>query len=203
MLAELPSYTQIFQELLGDLYDNLSDRVRRLRLLVALDDDFGGRGIFVPGGHTTYNAYVEARSSFVGGNFIATVLLCQALTENLLAAHLHIDGISRGIHEGRFVSDNHLPSKITLKDTVRRCRENGLLSEKDEADIWRLTELRNPLSHYRHHDDPQRLDRRAMDQRVHELDILEEDARFAIATVIGILGKPEFAMSRRQTMGDE
>lgn len=41
------------------------------------------------GGSPAWHAWVEARSSFVHGNFVATVLLCQGLMKQLLAAYLH------------------------------------------------------------------------------------------------------------------
>ncbi len=37
---------------------------------------------------SAYSAWMEARSSFVNGNYIATVMLCQGLAEQMLASHL-------------------------------------------------------------------------------------------------------------------
>jgi hypothetical protein len=55
--------------------------------------DLGGQmvrsGTMICGGHAAYHARAEARSSFVHGNYVATILLCQGLVEYLLAAYLH------------------------------------------------------------------------------------------------------------------
>jgi len=66
----------------------LLGKVRRFRYLHDLGEE-NGRRTMLFGGHVTYNAWIEARSSFVHGNYVATVLLCQSLIENLLAAFLH------------------------------------------------------------------------------------------------------------------
>ncbi len=92
VLGELPSYTQVFRALLGELYDDLPGRVSRLKLLAALDEDFGGSGVMLPGGHPTYLAYIEARSAFVSGAYLSVILLAQALVENLFGTHLVLDG---------------------------------------------------------------------------------------------------------------
>jgi len=38
----------------------------------------------LPGGQVAFAAWVEAKSSFVHGNYVATVLLCQSLAEQVL-----------------------------------------------------------------------------------------------------------------------
>jgi hypothetical protein len=72
--------------LLADLHDDLQGKVTRSHYLSDLSDDLGSHRTMLFGGHVTYNAWIEARSSFVHGNYVATVLLCQSLVENLLAA---------------------------------------------------------------------------------------------------------------------
>ena len=54
---------------------------------------------------TAIAAWSEARSCFVHGNFVATVLLCQGLAEQVLAAHLAI-----GIH------GEEIPNRISFPD---------------------------------------------------------------------------------------
>src|SRR4051812_37357556 len=78
----------IMQFLLEDLHDDLLGKVQRFHYLNDLGEK-NGRRTMLFGGQMTYNAWVEARSSFVHGNYVATVLLCQSLIENLLAAFLH------------------------------------------------------------------------------------------------------------------
>lgn len=66
------------------------------------------------------------RSSFVHGNYVATVLLCQSLVENPLAAFLH----------GGMLDE--LPSRIHFEETLRRCRAEGLLTDEDVIELKKL-----------------------------------------------------------------
>jgi hypothetical protein len=91
---------------------------------------------------------VAARTSFVHGNFIATVLLCQSLAEHLLAAHLNM-----------FERDR-LPGRIAFQETLKRCVAARIISSEDEGDLRHLMGLRNPLSHFRDINDPNSLSRR-------------------------------------------
>src|SRR5581483_1200033 len=78
----------LVRHLLADLHDDLIEKVARFRQLIDLGLQMGRRTMIF-GGHAAHHAWIEARSSFVHGNYAATVLLCQSLVENLLAAFLH------------------------------------------------------------------------------------------------------------------
>lgn len=143
------------------------------------------------GGHTTEAAWTEARSSFVHGNFAATVLLCQALVENLLAAFLH---------DGLLMDD--LPPRVRFEETLNRCRARNLITEEDGRDLKRLMALRNPLCHFRPVSDSQSLDGRALASGLHAQTIIERDAAFAIISVVRILAKPSFAIGSGLTVVD-
>ena len=82
------------RQLVAELHDDLSGKVTRFRLLTDLATDLESQGTFMPGGQSAYLAWIEARSSFVHGNFVATIQLCQGLLEHLLAAFLHL--VDRG-----------------------------------------------------------------------------------------------------------
>lgn len=198
MLEQLPSEGQAAQAYLAGVVGDLPSRIARLRILWALDDDFGGSECLIPGGEVAYRAYAEARDTFVSGNFLSTVLLSQSLIENLLGGHLVIDEISREIHGRPARATKLLNPRPSMKDLLEHSTVAGVLSEHDVKNIGRLMELRNPLTHYRETNDPQNLTRRAMNCRVHPEQIMFEDARFAIETVIAILGKSEFAIGRRK-----
>lgn len=88
-LFSLTSDLDIFRHLLADLHNDMPDRVSRLRYLIDLGADLGSQGTMLFGGYAALSAWSEARSSFVNGNYVATILLCQSLIENLLAAFLH------------------------------------------------------------------------------------------------------------------
>src|SRR6516225_3832406 len=144
--------------LLKDLHDDLPSRVERLRYVFDLSAAMGTGGTMIFGGSTALHAYEEARGSFVHGNYIATIMLCQSLLENLLADLLYAAG-------------NELPPKIHFSETLRRCRAKGVLSLEDSASVERLANLRNPLSHLRNVNNSSNLTRRSMnaDQEVSDV----------------------------------
>jgi hypothetical protein len=137
----------------------------------------------LPGGETTHAAWTEARTSFIHGNYVATVLLCQGLAEHILAAHLAL-GIDR---EG-------LPNRVSFHETVLRSIASNLITERDAEDLRRLMTLRNPLSHYRSINDPSNLSRRVLDTKVSAESHLRSDANFAISMAIRLLALPAFRL---------
>jgi hypothetical protein len=182
LLSDL-SDLDFVRHLLADLHDDLREKVGRFRMLTDLGSEMGRSGTMIFGGHAAYHAWVEARSSFVHGNFVATVLLCQGLVENLLAAYLHA---------GLLIDD--VPERIKFADTLRRCREREVISDADVADLRRMMDLRNPLPHFRHVHDEGHLDRRSVDERTSATDLLRRDAIFAIGVAVRILAKPAFRL---------
>lgn len=72
----------------ADLHDDLIGKIARFRQLTDLGLEMGRRTMIF-GGQAAYHTWSEARSSFVHGNYAATLLLCQSIVENLLAAFLH------------------------------------------------------------------------------------------------------------------
>lgn len=169
--------------LLADLHDDLPGKVTRLRHLADLGEALGSQGTMLFGGAATFNAWTEARSSFVHGNFVATTLLCQSLVENLLAAFLHA---------GLMMDD--LPPRIPFRDTLERCQDRNLISGQDSDDLKRLMSLRNPLSHFRTIADDQNIDRRAIQTGVHSSALIEQDAWFAIGLAVRVLANPQFRL---------
>lgn len=182
LLSDL-SDLDFVRHLLADLHDDLPEKVGRFRMLTDLGGQMGPSGTMIFGGHAAYLAWVEARSSFVHGNFIATILLCQGLAEHLLAAYLHA---------GLLVEN--IPERIQFADTLHRCRERDVISDQDVTDLRRMMDLRNPLSHFRHVDDGSNLDRRTIDAGASAEELLRRDATFSIALVVAILAKPAFRL---------
>jgi hypothetical protein len=176
------SDTDILKNLLAELHDDLSGRLSRFRFLIDIGATLGSQGTMIYGGHASALAYGEARSSFVTGNFLATVMLCQSLVEHLLAAFLH----AALLHT--------VPPKVQFRDTVKKCQELGLLTDRDATDLTRLSELRNPLTHFRHFDDTNQLDRRGADAKEPVITLLERDAHFAMALAVRILAKAPFRL---------
>jgi hypothetical protein len=178
--------------LLADLHDDLPNKLARFRQLTDLSAALGPGGTLMPGGETTYNAWTEARTSFIHGNYIATVLLCQGLAEHLLAAYIELG-----------LGGERLPTRVRFSDTLDRCVSRQIISEADATDLRRLMALRNPLSHYRNIDDPSNLSRRALDsQRPAEHHLLT-DASFAISMAVRLLVLPPFRLSGRTLLDED
>ena len=181
-LSEL-SDIDFVRHLLAELHDDLPGKVSRFRMLTDFGREMGPNGTMIFGGQAAHYAWLEARSSFVHGNFAATVLLCQGLVEHLLAAYLHA---------GLMIDD--IPELIPFRDTLRRCRERDVISDQDVADLQKLMDLRNPLSHFRHVHDASNLDRRSIDTGQHAMDLMRRDAVFAIGLAVRMLAKPAFRL---------
>jgi hypothetical protein len=179
-----------FRHLLADLHDDLSGKVARFRQLADLSTELGSYGSMIPGGQAAHAAWVEARSSFVHGNFVATVMLCQGMAEHMLAAHLAMR-----------LGGSPLPARIDFRETLARSVADGVISERDAEDLRRLMRLRNPLSHYRGIDDESNLSRRSLDTQTPAEVHLLNDAAFAISMAVRLLSLPSFRVDAR-TLGD-
>ena len=182
LLSDL-SDLDLVRHLLADLHDDLLGKITRLRMLADLSQELGREGTMISGGQAAHLAWVEARTSFVHGNFMATVLLCQGLAEHLLAAYLH----------GALMMDD-LPERVPFRETLRRAQNQNVIADRDVADLERLMSLRTPLSHFRHLHDAGKLDRRSMEARRHADDLMREDATFAIGLAVRMLAKPAFRL---------
>lgn len=172
----------LVRHLLAEMHDDLNGRSKRFRQLTDLGRELGRDGTMFPGPAAAL-AWVEARSSFVNGNFVATVLLCQSMVEHLLASFLHA---------GLLVDD--LPARVSFRETLKRSQERGLVSARDVADLEKLAELRNPLSHFRHVADESSLDSRSIDGREPIETLIRRDAEFAIGLATRILASEHFRL---------
>jgi hypothetical protein len=88
LLSEITDF-DLVRHLLAGLHDGLSGKIARFRQLVDLSHALGSSGTMLFGGEITDAAWREARWSLIHGNFAATVLICQRLTEHLLGSFLH------------------------------------------------------------------------------------------------------------------
>lgn len=172
---------RLSQLLLADLHDDLSGKVARFRQLADVSASLGSNGTMMPGGEIVAAAWMEARASFVHGNYIATVMLCQALAEQMLAAHLSLA-----------LEPSNLPKKTKFSDTLDECLRQRVITKETSRDLRRLMELRNPFSHFRRIDDPSNLSRRTIDTRQSAESHLLGDASFAIGVAVRLLALPSF-----------
>ncbi|WP_223568810.1 hypothetical protein [Agrobacterium tumefaciens] len=174
---------RLVQFLLADLHDDLPEKIARFRQITDLSKALGSNGTMLTGGETTYAAWTEARTSFIHGNFVATVMLCQGLAEHILASNLELG-----------IFGEKLPDRITFQETMRRSLLRDIITEQDAVDLRKLMNLRNPLSHYRNIDDPSNLTRRVLDTTVPASAHLRADASFAISMAIRLLALPIFRL---------
>ena len=172
--------------LLADLHDDLKGKVARFRYLADLSGAMGSSGTMLPGGETASGAWLEARTSFVHGNYIATILLCQGFAEHILAAHLELP--SGGVMPAE------LPNRISFNETLERCLASKVISDELAGKLRRLMNLRNPLSHYRSISDSSNLTRRAITTLVPAEIHLHQDASFAIGVAVQLLSLPAFRL---------
>jgi len=114
----------------------------------------------------TAAAMQEARSSFIQGNFISTLVLALAYVE-----HVVNDALPPPPPNKR---------APTMSDAIKKARDAGLFpcDLLDEALV--LYDFRNPLAHRRKADDPDTLGERVRDRKSHPRLILEHDARDAL-----------------------
>lgn len=180
------------RHLLADLHDDLAGKVARFRQLADLTSEMGAGRAMIPGGDTAYACWLEGRSSFVHGNFVATVMLCQGLAEHMLAAH-----VATGLDA------KPLPKRVRFDQTLDRCLEEGVISARDAEDLTRLMSLRNPLSHYQDVNDPTNLSRRALDARMPAREHLLQDATFAISMAVRLLALRDFRLGDGRTLLDD
>lgn len=172
---------RLVQLLLEDLHDDLAGKIARFRQLTDLSATLGSYGTMLPGGETAFAAWTEARVSFIHGNYVATVMLCQGLAEHVLAAHLSIG-----------LDVEELPRRISFSETLERCLKSKIITNDHARDLRSLMEMRNPLSHFRGIDDPSNLSRRTLDTRQAAQFHLSGDASFAIGVAIRLLSLPAF-----------
>jgi hypothetical protein len=184
LLSEISDF-DLIRHLLADLHDDLSGKIARFRQLVDLSHALGSSGTMLFGGDVTDAAWREARWSFIHGNFAATVLICQGLAEHLLGSFFHA---------ALLVDD--FPKRVSFADTLRRCQERDVISDRDPMDLRRLMDLRNPLSHFRDLNDPGSLSGRVLSTMEPAGEHLRRDANFAIGLAVRILALPAFRLGK-------
>lgn len=113
----------------------------------------------------------EARSSFVNGNFIATLVLALAYVEHVINDALP-----------------PLPPKKkspTMTAAINQAREAGLFNEDLLIGATVLNDFRNPFVHRRHESDQDTISQRVSSRKSHPKSIMEQDARDALLVMYG------------------
>ena len=135
----------------------------------------GRHHVRVDGGYwersETSGAMQEARSSYVHGNFIATLVLALAYVEHVINDALP-----------PLPPDTWGPK---MAGAIKQAREAQLFPDDllDGAAV--LNDFRNPFMHRRDQDDPDTISQRVRSRKSHPRTILEHDARDALQVMYG------------------
>lgn len=111
----------------------------------------------------------EARVSFIYGLFISTLLVATSFIEHTLAEEL----------EGEFP----LKKRPTLEVLIKAARTRPSIPDDLLNRTDRIRKLRNPYTHLRPTNDPDRLGNRYREERRHPNAVMEDDAKLAISTM--------------------
>lgn len=108
----------------------------------------------------------EARSSYIHGNFIATLVLALAYIEHVINDALPPPAPNK--------------KTSTMAAAIRQARAAGLFPNDllDRTSV--LSSFRNPFIHRRSEEDPDTIGQRVIDRKCHPRTILENDAREAL-----------------------
>ncbi len=117
--------------------------------------------------------FEEAKSTFVYGNFVATVVLAAAFVEHWFVASLASRGYEKEASRGlaaciKFARDHSLVDGLVL----------------DKADQLRL--IRNPFVHLKSYDHQHNIGQRAWRYKIDPWALLENDAKEALIAMYGV-----------------
>lgn len=161
-MASTPIRENLIQAL---SHSDESTRIARMERIEWLaQHDFRPAAYF--GAVDTISLVDEARTCFIYGLFVATVLLATSFVEHALADELNEQGLIKG--------------RLTLDQMIKLARShlnlpNDLLEQAD-----RLRKVRNPFTHRRPETDPDTLGKRFLSEPAHPDAILEADAKLAL-----------------------
>lgn len=149
--------------------ESLSERVERINYLRKIVPSRMG----IMGSMDLVFVFQEAKSSYVNGQFIATLLLAQAFIEKVIQSQMEAKGYP-GTNRG-------------LKYMIKYCRDKNLLPSIVLDKIDYLRNIRNPFTHLKPDNYPFHLDKRIYQKKMQPYKVLENDAREAISTMLTVL----------------
>lgn len=115
--------------------------------------------------------FTEARSTFVDGYFIAATVLAAAFAEHWMSGVLSSKGFEKEAARG-------------LSSCIRCARRNGLWAEFILDRLEHLRQIRNPFIHLKEFAHPYNLSQRSWGAGRAPGDVVEEDAKFALETIL-------------------
>ncbi len=165
-----------------------SSRAARLGRLEFLIAEFGPPADMVLiGGLGAMLAIQELKSSFLNGNYMATILCCQTFVEHSLAGGYALNGQDALVESGsvKLINQSHADGAITAHIAER---------------LHELREMRNPYTHPRVIQKRQSILDRLVATKSELYSMAEKDARDAIKIVVDYLrhGCPSWTPSKQQ-----
>jgi len=162
--------------------DDASRSSRSARLEFVVQASGPPSNMLIPGGFVPARALVEAKWSYINGQFLACIMLCQAMLEHVLAGQFTLMG----------------KDALIKKGFERLCDEalaDHLISPSEHRAFSNLRLLRNPYVHPKRMNDPTRLERRMMTEKRSQEEIVEDDARRALLAVLRLMDRYPFSFA--------
>ena len=173
------------KEWLSQEYNSsLDKRVSRLEFLVKTYGDPDGYQLFY-GGTLVKDTFEEIRWSFINGQFIACILLCQCFIENSLRGILSMGGLNYG------ATDEWL-EKSGFYDLIEKAFAYQLINELEADDFDWLRETRAQYIHHKPAFSKKVFDKRYVEAECHPSEIYEEDAKKALKILFKLIQRKPF-----------
>jgi len=140
----VPSQEAVLQWLMNEDTISRTQRTSRLQLITDIYEEMseGLEGVAFHG-LLCKQAFEEARWSFVNGQFLSSVLLCQVVIDNTLRSGFRARG--RG---NTGLSDKDILD-LSYQDVVAKAHELSMLSDTERIECYWLKDVRNPYVHHR------------------------------------------------------
>jgi len=124
-------------------------------------------------GMDTFYVFEEAKSCYIYGHFVATVLMSAAFIEHWFAGKLHNLGFHKEANGG-------------LAAAIGCARSRNLVPNALLDRIDRLRLIRNPFAHLKDMDHEHSLGARSVAMRKHPDQVLEQDAQEALSLMYAV-----------------
>jgi hypothetical protein len=122
----------------------------------------------------SFFVFTEARSTYVDGYFIATVVLAASFAEHWMSGVLTARGFEKEADRG-------------LAACIRCARKHELWPDLILNRLEHLRRIRNPFVHLKELSHPYSLSQRSYMKLRDPGDVIEEDARFALETIFALV----------------
>ena len=159
--------------------NNFDSRVKRFRYLDGLEIsdtcEYGKcSGLGIAASLECKLLFEEAKKTYINGEFMATILLCQAFIEHWLTPYL---------------SENNKASDLPrgLHALIELCGKEKLVHPFILDRINELRLFRNPIAHPKQYKYPYSINQRMIEMRMNQEELLENYAKKAIEIMFAVI----------------